>query len=282
MSTSTGFRLAHVTDVHVQPELGASKAWGKTLSHMNEGPENYDLVITGGDAVMNATDETEKRVDIQWGLWQLGLENIKPIESLHCIGNHDVLSWKTDDETASPQKQRAITELEIPDRYYSVDRGGWHIILLDSCQPLNGGYTARLDKEQFNWLRSDLADFKHMPVIIVSHVPILSVTGLAYDNERIHKNHWHIPGDWMHVDAYELIKLFSLYTNVRLCLSGHMHLRDSCQYNNVTYICDGALCANWWNGALAQCKEGYGSLELFRDGTFSHTYVNIGWEAHLQ
>ncbi len=275
MVVSTGFRLAHITDVHIQPELKALEVWKKALSHINEESHDYNLVITGGDAVMNATNEEEKRVELQWDLWKEGLTSLTKIESLHCIGNHDVLSWKTNDETASLQKKRAINELKMPGRYYSVDRGGWHIIFLDSCQPLNGDYTAKLDQEQFQWLKSDLIDSKSMPVIIVSHVPILSVTGPVYDNNRIIKNHWHIPGNWMHVDASELTKLFSEHSNVRLCLSGHMHLRDICQYNDVTYICDGALCANWWNGHLGECKEGYGSFDLFRDGTFSYDYIPI-------
>ncbi|MAN23733.1 MAG: metallophosphoesterase [Gemmatimonadetes bacterium] len=279
MPTSPGYRLAHITDVHVQPELNASKAWAKTLAHINEHIDNYNLVITGGDAIMNATNEAVERVDIQWGLWHTGLQKLTKVKSLHCIGNHDVLSWEAEDDTASKQKKRAIIELKIPSRYYSVNHGGWHIIFLDSCQPLNGGYTARLDQEQFDWLKSDLSDTKNIPTIIVSHVPILSVTGPVYDNERILKNHWHIPGNWMHVDAYELINLFSIYPNVRLCLSGHMHLRDICQYNDVTYICGGALCANWWKGSLAQCAEGYGSLELFDDGTFSYDYITIEWKS---
>ena len=117
-----------------------------------------------------------------------------------------------------------------------------------------------------------------MPTLIWSHVPILSVTGPIYDDRRMVENQWQIPGDWMHTDAYKLQALFVEYPNVRLCLSGHMHLRDRCEYNGVTYICDGALCAGWWGGDLAQCDEGYGLVDLYADGSFDYEYLAFGWQ----
>ena len=82
----------------------------------------------------------------------------------------------------------------------------------------------------------------------------------------------------MHTDAHALQALFVEYPNVRLCLSGHMHLRDRCEYNGVTYICDGALCAGWWGGDWAQCDEGYGIVDLREDGSFDYEYVSFGWQ----
>lgn len=271
-------RIAHMTDVHIQPERGAEEGLLQALGHMRSQAVPPALLLTGGDAVMNATDESPERIDALWALWQRAMEEVEFAEVFHCLGNHDVLSWNADDGVARAYKERALRELGMPERYYSFERGGWHFIVLDSCQPLDGGYTAHLDRVQWAWLREALAQAGSAPVCIVSHVPMLSVTGAIYDNGRMRDHHWQIPGDWMHTDAFALQALFAAHPNVRLCLSGHMHLRDRCEYNGVTYICNGALCAGWWGGDLQQCDEGYGVVDLYADGSFNYQYVSFGWQ----
>jgi 3',5'-cyclic-AMP phosphodiesterase len=64
------------------------------------------------------------------------------------------------------------------------------------------------------------------------------------DNEK--SGDWVIPGAWVHIDARRIVELFHQHKNVKLCLSGHIHLFDRVLYNGVTYICDGAVCGRWW------------------------------------
>ncbi|MGY8825084.1 MAG: metallophosphoesterase family protein [Candidatus Latescibacterota bacterium] len=278
MNKGEALRIAHMTDVHVQPECGAGAGLTQALAHMRALERPPQLLLTGGDAVMNATGESEARVATQWQTWHGALTAVDFAEVFHCLGNHDAMSWHADDGIALEHKRRAMTELAMPGRYYSFAREGWHFIMLDSCQPLAGGYTADLDAEQWQWLEAELEAAKDRHVLIVSHVPILSVTGAIYDDQRMQDNHWQIPGDWMHTDAYKLQKLFQQHPHVRLCLSGHMHLRDRCEYNGVTYICNGALCAGWWGGDLEQCDEGYGLIDLYADGSFDYAYETFCWQ----
>ncbi len=77
----------------------------------------------------------------------------------------------------------------------------------------------------------------------------------------------------MHLDAAAITDLFADNPNVKLCLSGHIHLRDVVQYNGVTYICNGAVSGNWWKGSYKQTQPGFGVIDLFEDGTFSHQYL---------
>ncbi len=277
MRREVRLRIAHMTDVHLQPERGAGEGLLQALDHMRSQAIPPDLLLSGGDAVMNATDASPERVDVQWALWRQAMQRADFAEVFHCLGNHDVLSWDADDGVAAVHKKRALRELNMSERYYRFERVGWHFIVLDSCQPLDGGYTARLDCAQWEWLCAALREIGSAPVCIVSHVPILSVTGAIYDDERMQDHHWHIPGDWMHTDAFALQALFADHPNVRLCLSGHMHLRDRCEYNGVTYICNGALCAGWWGGDLQQCDEGYGLVDLYADGSFDYEYVPFDW-----
>jgi 3',5'-cyclic-AMP phosphodiesterase len=106
----------------------------------------------------------------------------------------------------------------------------------------------------------------------MSHIPILAVSPyLDGDNETT--GNWVVPGAWMHLDARRFKTLFATHPNVRLCISGHIHLRDSAVYNGVTYACNGAVCGNWWRGNYQETKPGYAIVDLYNDGAFNIEYV---------
>lgn len=74
-------------------------------------------------------------------------------------------------------KRYALDMMQIEKRYRSFDLNGWHFIVLDSTHLKADGswYTAKLDQEQFDWLKNDLAATNpSMPVLILSHIPILA------------------------------------------------------------------------------------------------------------
>ena len=50
----------------------------------------------------------------------------------------------------------------------------------------------------------------------------------------------------------------------------------------MTYLCDGAVCANWWKGPHQECREGYATIDLFDDGTFARDYHEYGWKAEAK
>ncbi|MEX2092204.1 MAG: hypothetical protein WD971_05980, partial [Pirellulales bacterium] len=75
--------------------------------------------------------------------------------------------------------------------------------------------------------------------------------------------------------------LFAKHPNVKLCISGHLHLLDRVDYNGVTYLCNGAVSGNWWGGRHKDCDEGYAVVDLYDDGTFEHEYVKYGWKAAI-
>ena len=83
----------------------------------------------------------------------------------------------------------------------------------------------------------------------------------------------------MHIDARAIKDLFTAHPNVKLCISGHIHLVDRVEYVGVTYLCNGAVCAGWWKGRNQECAEGYGLIDLFDDGSFENRYVEFGWKA---
>lgn len=278
-------RIAHLTDVHVQPERGAPQGMAAALRHVHEQADRPDIIFTGGDSIMDSFGANRDRTQVQWSLWQdvLKSECDLPIES--CIGNHDVWGWGlsksgSHDTDAQYGKRWAQEVLKLETPYRSFDRTGWHFIVLDSTHPgpKPGSYVAQLDGEQFDWLADDLSKVPAAtPVLILSHIPILSAaTFLDGENER--SGDWVVPGAWMHIDARKLKNLFKQHPNVKLCLSGHLHLVDRVDYAGVSYLCNGAVCGAWWKGNYHECNEGYALVDLYDDGTFGREYVEYGWQ----
>jgi 3',5'-cyclic AMP phosphodiesterase CpdA len=273
-------RLAHLTDIHVQPERGAKEGMAACLAHVQQLDDKPDLILTGGDLIMDAMGAEKDRVKAQWDIFQrvIASHNSLPIE--HTIGNHDVFGWgKGDQYAADPGygKAWACNVLGLEKPYRSFDRAGWKFIVLDSTFRAGDGYTARLDDEQFDWLASTLQTApKETPVLIVSHIPILGV-GPYLDGDNEKSGDWRVPGAWMHIDARRIKDLFLKHPNVRLCLSGHVHLVDHVIYNGVSYCCSGAVCAGWWGGDYQECTGGYSLVDLYEDGSFEFAYVPFGW-----
>jgi len=278
-------RLAHLTDIHVQPELGAPQGMAACLHHAQQLADKPELILTGGDSVMESFGATKERTRTQWDVWRKVLKDdcSLPVES--CIGNHDVWGWDQAHSGAADSdplygKKWAVDELRIADRYRSFDSAGWHFVVLDSTHPgaTPGTYTARLDGEQFDWLARDLAAVPQgVPVLVLSHIPILSAASFL-DGDNAQSGNWIVPGAWMHVDVRKLIDLFHKTGKVKLCLSGHLHLVDRVDYDGVTYLCNGAVCGGWWKGNNQECDEGYGVVDLFDDGSFAAQYVGFGWQ----
>jgi Icc protein len=114
-------------------------------------------------------------------------------------------------------------------------------------------------------------------VLVLSHIPILCACALLDgDNEK--SGDWVVPGAWMHTDARRIKDLFYRHPNVKLAISGHIHLRDRLDYNGVTYLCNGAVCGAWWKGNYQETEPGYSLIDLYDDGTFDQQYVAYGRE----
>jgi Icc protein len=267
-------RVAHLTDIHIQPHLWAAKGLEKCLHHLQNLDIKPDFILNTGDSVMGSHGISRDKAAKEWQLYHkvLTSENSTPI--LSSIGNHDI--WCPSAGTFEDGKKWALDETETSLPYRSFDRNGWHFIMLDSIQPGLGGtgYTAGLDEAQMDWLRKDLKNTPaHVPVIITSHIPILSAC-VFLDGDNVKDGKWVVPGSWMHTDAAQIIKLFDKHENIKLAVSGHIHLLDRVQYNNVTYCCNGAVCGNYWMGKYKETRQGYAIIDLFDDGSFSNQYVS--------
>ncbi len=274
-------RFAHFTDIHIEPRRNAPEGLAQALQHMQALEDKPTLLITGGDHVMDSFSAKASWTDEQFDAFRKVMRRHCRIPVKYCIGNHDVWGWdKKSSETTGREphwgKNRPIHEFQMPGRYYGFSKGPWHFIILDSTHTADSNYKARLDDEQFAWLQAELETHRDKFIAIISHIPILSVAAFL-DGDNAKEGHWSLPKEWMHLDAVALKDVFAKYPNVKLCISGHLHLVDRAEYNGVTYICDGAVCAAWWKGDYMECDEGYGVFDLYADGTFAHQYIPYGW-----
>jgi len=277
-------RLAHLTDTHTQPERRADEGLTACLRHIHSLADKPDLLISGGDHIFDALAADQARTKLQWGLWHDITKSECTIPIAPCIGNHDIWGWNKPKSGASGDepsygKLWATEALGLAAPYRSFDKAGWHFVFLDSVFPAGNGYTAKLDDEQFEWLAGDLAATDPAtPVIIVSHIPILSVAVLYFGDKDTRDTNTVDPA-LMHTDSSRIHRLFLKHKNIRLCISGHLHLIDRCEFDGITYICSGAVSGNWWRGRHQQCDEGYNLIDLFDDGAFETRYTTYGWKA---
>jgi 3',5'-cyclic AMP phosphodiesterase CpdA len=277
------FRIAHLTDMHVQPERRAGDGYTAALASLEKLAPRADLIVTGGDHIMDSTDSSVDRAREQWDLYNRVIAATKtPVKSV--LGNHDILGWGVQDMPAATSgygRAMALDQLRMEKPYYAFDAGGWHFVMLDSMTRRGFSYTGYFGAEQTEWLKADLsaasAAKKH--TVVFSHIPILSVC-VFFDGgpKRIRETEWNVPDAWMHHDAHAIVDLLDEH-NVKLAVSGHIHLVDRCEYRGTIYICDGAVSGNWWKGPLEQFPEGYGVIDLYPDGRFEHEYVTYGWRA---
>lgn len=283
-SRKRALRLAHLTDLHTQPELKAGEGVASCVAHVQGHKDRPQLILLGGDLVMDSFDSGDARTKEQWDVFERAFKKECRIPVDGCLGNHDI--WginKTKSKTTGNEpgwgKKRAMDILGMSRAYKSFPMANWKFIMLDSVMPQGESYIGKLDDEQWEWLDGELKGTNpNTPILVLSHIPILTATQLVQPAKKESKKR-EIGDSLMMADATRFVAAFAKYPNVKLCLSGHIHEIDRVEYQGVTYLCNGAVSGNWWKGRHKQCDEGYSLIDLFEDGTFENTYVRYGWKA---
>ncbi len=283
-------RVAHLTDIHLTTTRNAPH-WLNTCLHHAQDQQKADLILNTGDTIFDASRTEEGPVRKMWELSQKIWKDECSVPAEHAIGNHDIWGFdkgrsKTSGNEPLYGKKWVMSIYGWEKPYRSFDRAGWHFIALDSVIPKEDspiGFIGQLDEEQFSWLSADLARVNPAtPVLIFSHMPFFSAAAHFWDRGpkgRIEQTgSWQVSAGHMHIDARRIKNLLVKHPNVRLCLSGHLHMVERITYLGVTFLCNGAVCGGWWNGRHQEFDPGYGLIDLYADGSFEHQYVTYGWE----
>ncbi|MBC7934093.1 MAG: metallophosphoesterase [Rhizobacter sp.] len=264
------FSIAHITDIHVKPGAEPENGMAKALQSVQA--SRPDFIVNTGDCIMDALEADKAKTTTQWNLFNtiMKAENKLPVYS--CIGNHDIWGWFNKDEQLKQDKvygkQWAVNELQLPGRYYHIEKNNWAFIFLDSTQ-LNpaGGYIANLDSQQMEWLSSLLNTLTAKNVCIFSHIPILSICAGLFFNKTQPDGDLLIKRNLMHTDFFQLNSIFFKHKNIRACISGHIHMQDDIMYAGIRYLCNGAISGNWWHGSFNGFEPAYAMLDFFDDGS---------------
>ncbi len=280
-------RFAHITDIHVKPGAIPETGMAKAFQHVNKLKSPVDFIINGGDSIMDSLEADKQKTQIQWDLFKNILQKENNLPIYHTIGNHDVWGWFIKDSpeaelTTKPANDRlygktwVVETLAMKNRFYNFTKDKWHFIVLDSTQ-LNpaGGYIGKLDDSQLAWLQQELEKVPSSTFIcIVSHIPILSIcAGLFFDKTETNGD-LKIQRNLMHTDFLVLKKIFAKYANIKVCISGHIHLQDEINYLGIRYYCNGAISGNWWKGSFQEFAPAYAVMELFDDGSSKRTMMS--------
>jgi len=274
-------RIAHLTDIHLKPTEISEAGTRSALRHVHALDPAPDLILNGGDLIMDALGASREKTAAQWELWHKIAAKELRLPVLHTIGNHDIWGWQktkagVTGEEPDYGKVWALRELGMAKPYYSVERGGWKLIVLDSVQERGGGaYKPELDEEQVSWLESELtATPVGQHVALVSHVPILGAGPLFFYEDIVKEYQFRVAGALMHQDVHRIKSLLLKFPQVKACLSGHTHLADRVDYNGITYWGNGAVCGSWWTGPFHETKPGYGLVSFYEDGRTAREYIH--------
>ncbi len=269
-------RIAHLTDMHISEDPAALKGLERCLHQIQCMDDVPDILLIGGDTIEDGLYKTRHQVKCQWDTWRHMLRDHNELPLQYCLGNHDIWGLYNPAKSASYGKNYAMEMMQIDAVYHSFDMAGWHFIVLDSTQKKKNGlwYTAKLDEAQMDWLKKDLAAVPaHVPILVMSHIPILCAN-VFMDDMQVKYGKFSIPGSWMHTDVQEIMQLFRSYPNVKVCVSGHIHMADMVQYAGISFYCNGAVSGDWWKSDTYKgTKAGYAVMDLFTDGTHTHQYL---------
>jgi Icc protein len=267
------FSFAFLTDIHLQPELGAVDGFQKAIDTLNI--LDPDFIITGGDLVMDVLDQTYGRADSLYSLYQEMSKGFN-MPVYNTVGNHEVYGWHRNEEGIEdhPEFGKKMFENRLGDRYYSFDHKGWHFIVLDAlARHPSGYYMGKIDKEQIDWLKTDLQNVeKETPIVISVHLPFVT-TWAQIGQGSLTAN----PENAVTTNSLEVLQLFKEY-NLKLVLQGHLHfLEDIFVGNKIHFITAGAVCGYLWRERPDTFPE-EGFLLIHVSGNeFDWEYVDYGW-----
>lgn len=205
-------------DVHKDVMHDADERLQEFIDKANA--KNSDFVIQLGDF---CTPKDTNRAFLS--IWESYPENY------HVIGNHE-----TD---GGFSKQEVIDFWKMPKPYYSFDKNGFHIIVLDGNDKNPSpdrapGYSRFVGKEQVQWLKEDLQTTQ-LPCLVFSHQSIEKNTDGLENRKEIRA-------------LFENENKKAGFNKVIACFSGHHHTDHVASINEIYYIQINSMSYQWLGG----------------------------------
>lgn len=274
-----GFTFVFLTDVHLKPELGATKGFQMAIDAVNA--LDPDFVITGGDLVDDALYASFGRTDSLYTLYKEMAKGFN-MPVYNTMGNHDIFGFSNPEVSRDhPEFGERMFEERIGKPYYSFDHKGWHFIVIDGIEEGEGtwgDYVGMVDQQQLDWIKEDIAGIDNeTPVVISTHIPLVSIRPQINNGPLYAENHSAIV-----INSTEVLAPFR-EKNLKLVLQGHLHFLEELNLmNRVRFITGGAVCGSWWQTPDdAVLQEGF-IMVTATDDDFSWEYIDYGWETGIK
>lgn len=272
--TTNSFSMVFMTDIHLMPELNAVEGFNKALDTINY--LKPDFVITGGDNIFDANNQTLSRADSFYNLYKMQVSKLK-MPVYHTLGNHEPYGIKMQDNIDSSLYNKKMFEKKLGKAYYSFKHKLWKFFVLDAIGIDSAKKTFGLiNKEQLLWIKEELKNTKpEEPVAIISHIPFIT-SFVQFKEGALTPN----PEGLVITNSKEVLNLFQNH-NLKLVLQGHLHILEDAYIGNIHFITGGAVAGGWWKGPYEGTQEGFVSLS-FTGEDFDWKYVDYGWEPEIK
>lgn len=254
--------FAHVTDIHI---TDTSEGWQsasldgpyllrRCIDHLN-GIKDLDFVLVTGDALNYATqDELDDFLNV--------MDTLE--HPFHFVpGNHDGFIHPSNPTALYPGEVVSAIDPRLSDFNPEANAAFWsrevkpgvQIIGLDSR--IANDWGGVINPQQLDWLRRELDTTSYQDLVIVAvHHPVHK---LGPHNEREWWNKFVLSNGRI------VERLFDIYSNVQLVISGHHHCNHISLRNHRMHMVTAAL-------------SGYPCA--YRTIRMKHT--PDGWETHIQ
>lgn len=264
-------RVGFLTDAHL-PASGHDAEVRRAIG-LAQKEHRAGFLLFGGDNVFAAESGPRAGAQAQLDHWQRLIGDAVSVGHASVLGNHDCWGLARGGKEFESGRRAALRAFGMPARYYAFKRAGWRFLMLDTVHPAPGGYRASLDAEQRAWLERQLAD--PAPTVVVGHVPVLSGAAQVAA-ETVHRGgSARIPQTRVLADARETTELFRQHPQVKLYLSGHLHMVERSRFRGVDHVNAGAVCGGWWRGEYEHFGPHMAIVDLFADGRATARAVSL-------
>jgi len=235
---ASSFHFAHVTDVHINQEGDAWQTLGgeaprllqETFDQLNQIPD-LDFVLITGDVLDHATH----------GELDAFMEVLQTLEKpWHFVpGNHDGFVHESNPFALRPAEVMQTIDPRLADFDPDANRAFWSREVLPGVQVI--GLDSRVSNDwggvisppQLDWLRRELDSSSYQDCVIVAvHHPVHKLSPV---NEREWWNKFILSNGRI------VERLFDIYSNVQMVLSGHHHCNHITLRNHRMHMVTAAL-----------------------------------------
>lgn len=243
--------ILHITDTHLFAAaderlrgVDTCRSLQAVLQSATSGARPVDAVLATGDL---SQDESA-------GAYRRFRELLAPLAApVWCLpGNHD-----------APERLAATLAGPPFQVGGAVLRGGWALLLLDSCMP--GDHGGRLSAAQLAWLAAALEEHRQRHVLIALHHHVLPLQSRWLDELGLY-------------NAAELLQVIDRAPQLRAVVAGHVHQASDILRNGVRFLTTPSTCFQFLpqvaSFAVDRRPPGYRWLELHADGRLE---TEVAW-----